>query len=615
MKRLAAALLLFSTAVVIGHAQSPTVVIRGRVVSNETGDALTHARVVIYNDATPLPAIFTGTDGRFASKPLPVSRYGLSVTKAGYALTRVAGSGVVSPDGVDVRLSRSSAIMGRVVDRFGDPAAGVRMQLTVRAADRTQVGGMVKVAATDDLGEYRFGGLAEGTYAVSALTQQIDMSTARVAQTVIYYPGVAGVADAQDITLHAGDEKAGVDLSVIGSQQNEFTVSSLVVTQPNVVLVGPAGTPTTPAPIRGDSVIRGRVTRQDGLALSRVTVSTIAPQTFLGRNVNGLRSVQTDDDGQYEFADLPAGQYRITGAKLGYTTASFGQRTDADRGTPVDVAEGQTRTRIDIALPRYSSVMGRVLDEFGDAVEGVVVSVSQIRFLGGRRRLAGITGIQAQATDDLGRFRLYGLQRGEYILTASAGQVTPFQRGPDLSGYAPTYFPGTTNPREAQLVPVARSQDMTGIDFVLAPTPTATISGRKLGSDGQPLGGSLVLVPSERSGAIVTPPTGARIEPDGRFEFPNVAPGDYVIQGDQGKASAATEGEFVSQFVTVSGADVPDLLLQANPGSTITGSGVSGSTARRVAPRAVGELEHCQNSHGTRARHAHAGIHRVSGRA
>src|SRR5262249_34972367 len=99
----------------------------------------------------------------------------------------------------------------------------------------------------------------------------------------------------------------------------------------------------------------------------------------------------------------------------------------------------------------------------------------------------------------------------------------------------------------------------------------AMVSGRKLGFDGQPFGGSLTLATSQRSGAIATPPTGARIYDDGRFEFPNVAPGDYVIQADQGKPGNNREGQFASAFVTVNGANVADVLLQATPGSTISG--------------------------------------------
>ena len=97
MNRLAATLGLLGSvvfaAVVVGHAQTPTIFIQGRVLAAETGDALPHARVVIYNDATPLPAIFSDSQGRFASGPLAQSRYHVVVTKPGYALTNITGAG------------------------------------------------------------------------------------------------------------------------------------------------------------------------------------------------------------------------------------------------------------------------------------------------------------------------------------------------------------------------------------------------------------------------------------------------------------------------------------------------------------------------------------------
>jgi hypothetical protein len=541
------------------HAQSP-VLIHGRVVRADTGDPLPHARIVIYNDATPLPAIFSDGQGAFSSAPLPQGRYRLTASKAGYAPTSVAR---LSPDGVDVRMPRSGAIAGQVFDRFGEPAAGVPIRLLMRAADRTKAGPVVKTTSTDDLGEYRFGGLAEGTYVVSAATRQLG-SAAGPAVSEQYYPGVAVVADAQDIEVHPGDERLGVDFSGLGTQANDVTISNQIVVQGNVVLVGPNGRSITPTTVNGTGVIRGRVTRADGLPVVRATVSTQVPQTLLGQQINGAKSTQTDEDGRYELGELPAGEYRVTAAKLGYNTVRYGQRTDSDRAMPVDVADSQVRTRIDLVLPRSSNVMGRVMDEFGDPVENVAVTLSQIKFQGGRRRLVGVSAMSGRTTDDLGRYRIYAVPAGEYVVNASVGQVVAFQPSTGLSGYAPTYFPSTTNPREAQLISVPRTQDVTSVDFVLVPTPTATISGRKLGTDGQPFGGSLTLTPSQRSGAIVTPPAGARIYDDGRFEFPNVAPGDYVIQAEGGK-------QFAAAFVTVNGADVPDVRLQATTGSTITG--------------------------------------------
>ena len=565
MTRPFVAAVLAGTVVIAGHAQSQSVVVAGRVVSAETGDPLPHARVIVYTDALPLPSVFTDGQGRFASQPVPASgRYRLSVTKAGYALTSVAGASLTSSD-LDVRMPRAAAISGRVVDVLGEPAAGVPVSLY---HDRPPAPGSPpsKRVTTDDFGEYRFGGLAEGTYFVNTTTQRQSETTGRFEQTNTYFPGVAAPADAQGITVKAGDERTAVDFAGIDVQPNALTVGATNT----VILVN--GTPTVPRPIAGSAVIRGTVTRTDGLPLVHATVTTTVPQGFLlGQNrVPGPKSVQTDENGNYELGDLPAGTYRVVAGKLGYTGAAYGNRADDPQtGTPIQIAEGQIKTKIDITLPRYSAMTGHVLDEYGDPVENVMVTASQIRFSAGRRRLSNV-GLN-RPTDDLGRYRLYGFQPGQYIVTATPGQVLPNQPMSDLSGYAPTYFPGTPTAAEAQFVPVPRSQDVTGLDFVLVPTPTATISGRKLGSDGQPMGGSLTLMQSNRSGAIVTPGTGARIEDDGRFEFPNVAPGDYVIQADRGTAGPGVEGDFVAQFVTVSGTDVPGVLLQATPGSTLSG--------------------------------------------
>jgi protocatechuate 3,4-dioxygenase beta subunit len=306
---------------------------------------------------------------------------------------------------------------------------------------------------------------------------------------------------------------------------------------------------------KGTGVIRGHVVRADGRPLPRAQVRLTAAEH------RGLpRVATTSEDGAYQFADLPADSYTLIVAKTGYVSVEFGQRQAFSHGQPIKLAAGEKRERVDVALPRHGAIQGRVLDENGDALDAVRVTVMQARFVAGRRQLVPVKGVAPRRTNELGRYRVYGLQPGDYIVMAEVGHLGT----DDLPDYGVTYFPGTPNPVEAARIRVGLAEEVANVDFALALVKTAKIAGHTFMSNGEPFQGGVQMKPSRRSGTVAAEQVGARTSSDGGFEFPNVPPGEYVI-------CAFKSVEIGWQFVTVGGSDVTDVAVQTLAGSTITG--------------------------------------------
>ena len=194
---------------------------------------------------------------------------------------------------------------------------------------------------------------------------------------------------------------------------------------------------------------------------------------------------------------------------------------------------------------------------------------SQLRYVNGRRQLVDVGA--PRRTDDLGRYRLFGLRPGQYAISASVGQIVVAQPSVDLPGFGTTYYPGTSDPQAIQFVRVNPSQELSALDFSLLRMRSARVAGRALDADGDPITGGIALMPSQRSGGNTDVQMGARIDPRGGFEFRNVAPGDYVLQVVHGRSGSWNEGEFAYRYVSVADADVTDLEMQTSPGSELTG--------------------------------------------
>ena len=229
-----------------------------------------------------------------------------------------------------------------------------------------------------------------------------------------------------------------------------------------------------PSAQTGRAVVRGRVLAGDTrrpLRRARITLS--APE--LGGQP---RTVGTDADGSYEVSDLPAARYRVEVKRSGYLTLQYGQTRPLEQGRPLQVAAGQTVERVDFLLPRMSIIAGRITDELGDSVEGVMVMALRSRYWEGRRQLVP-TGSALVMSDDVGQYRILGLTPGTYYVMAITRETWTVTQGgvTRVMGYAPTYFPGSSLAAEARRITVGLGQEVGGSDFSLVPGRTASVSG------------------------------------------------------------------------------------------------------------------------------------------
>ena len=335
---------------------------------------------------------------------------------------------------------------------------------------------------------------------------------------------------------------------------------------------------------RGTAILRGSVIAADsGSPIRRAQVRVSGQDA---------RLATTDPQGRFEVRELPAGRYTVSAAKGGFVSLQYGQKRPSESGTPLEIADGQVMDKLVIALPRGSVISGRVTDEFGEPVANAMVTAMRYGFAAGARQLLPGGGQNSRdTTDDQGQFRLFGLSPGDYIVSASfrsGGEAT--DPAGENTGYAATYYPGTTSVAEAQRVSVAVSQEQSHVIFSLVATRLVRVTGAVLNSQGAPVTeGNVVLTPA--GGRVAGPMMNfaGRIDGGGQFRLTNVPPGRYIAQVRSGRGrNAAALGEFARQDITVGAQDLDGVVLVTAPAARVVGSIVSDTgTALPMRPQQI----------------------------
>ena len=543
--------------------------ISGRVLAADNDQPLRRARVGAATDMfAPSSTALTDDDGRFDAVVHDLSQP-LFVAKAGYASTVVdlRRYKPASDRPIEIRLSKSAAISGRVRDQDGVPAIGV--QVVARRLDGTDFDRTwVLQSDTDDRGEYRIGGLNAGTYGLSIGSARFFVADSATAESLeIARPAGMPVALGTRFTvdaaarvavdLHPGDDIAGVDLTVStgNNRDSQRELRALLERNrgqaPKGRIAGVVVT-TNGEPIPAAEV---RATRSNVLETGQSIATRSSAVTTT--NAAGRFFVDLLDDGEY-FVEV------IKAAHVGAEDLASSASRSTQRVKIVDGIADDVR----LALASGGVMSGTIADTAGEPLQGVRVRALRLRTENGHF-VAAAAGWD-RSTDERGRYRLFGLSSGSYVVVASIGAEASGIDRAQHRGFAQTYFPGTPSIESAQTVRVQAGAELSALDLTIAPTFTARVTGRALDSAGEPLVGRVQLAISRHASAITTESVTTRVTADGTFELTGVPPGTYVVHAF-GEAGFGRAPQFGVASVVVEDRDPAPVTVQASPGTTLEG--------------------------------------------
>jgi hypothetical protein len=320
-------------------------------------------------------------------------------------------------------------------------------------------------------------------------------------------------------------------------------------------------------------------------------------------------SATTAGGGQFAFQNLEPGQYRLSATRNGYVRSEYGARSPNRPGLPITLAAGQKVTELSIPLMPAGTIAGRIFDRDGEPLANVNIQALRYTYQDGQRVLNQVQGAR---TNDLGEYRLFWLQPGQYIVSATYVGGPGGQRGAAVAaivdalgaagvggrggrgggagaiaaiggqidagqaedeGYIPVYYPGTTDAQSAAPINLPSGVVFSGVDLTLTPVRTLRVRGQVInGMTGQPArNANITLVPRGRIGLganLFQNFRNRNINDQGMFEIRGVVPGTYDLVGFINDRNSMLTGRVPLE---IGGADVQNVSLVVSQGYSLGG--------------------------------------------
>ncbi len=499
--------------------------ISGLVLTAGSNAPIASARVGLTQDLLGFPNIggaYTDDQGRFVLTGVPPGTHTLYISKPPYVNTVFGATRPSDPgtpvtvtagqqmSGLTIRMTRGAAIGGTVVDQNGQPLSNVQINLrayrwTARGREPVvQRGPGISSSSTNAKGEYRAHGLPPGDYMIQALVQgvgpamplttqaDIDRAARPASPAVVnppvpviyapmFYPNTADSAAAQAVRLEPGADR------VIDFQFRLIPTAT----------------------------VSGVVRTPDGQAPSRLTVN-LSQNDPLAATVPRSNFGTVDGTGAFTIRGVPPGRYLLTTSQImagsAPLTGALELFVDRDMSNvvldvvPMTTVAGTIRGDVPAAL-RQASVRIALAPQ-----PGTLVAPNQAR--------SAVIGAD-------NRFSIPNIPPGRYRfeITGPANVTKPRVATQNVNGVA-------TGDVDLDV----KSGETINVDLEVI-SSEAQVAGRLRDRAGQPAT-ELYMVLFARDPQAWTPPSrrvfGVRPDQNGRYVFPDVPAGDYLMAGLSG---------------------------------------------------------------------------------
>lgn len=532
---------------------SGPIAFRGRVL-DDRGQAVTQFEIELESAADGGPSAsqeYRDEEGRFEFAQLGEGDWEVRVSAEGYVQTEVQPlnlmGGASKMMEIEVSVMRSASLSGRVITAFGDPIAGARVQADDGAsAGNPWRGPQGPRSDSKQEGRFEFKSITPGTIGLTATLEgwadsealSVQLTPGQVIEDLELVLREGGRIEGQVLTPD-GDPRPGQrvtwgsnamgfgsrgdtrtnsegffafehvtpgewavsatpsmeemadqmqgrrDQSAFTDIMGQLITETVEVTDGETSEVFLGGEPRRPVKIVGRVTLAGE-------PVSEASVYAVSETSAV---FQGMKSVQSDSDGQFEIVVDRPGPHTVSATKgeLGVALAISVPDTD------------EVNVNLPIPLGR---IAGTVRKPDGKAAPSVRIAIQREDGLG-RMRWGG----DQTRTNELGEYSIEALEPGRYTLrvnTSTWGGTSDLTWGTAI--------------RDG--IEVDEDENVSGIDFRLE--QAGSIKGIVSGPDGKPLPKASVFF-RDGAGRLVNSVSATSSNTRGEFRKEGLAPGSYSL--------------------------------------------------------------------------------------